>query len=275
MFEKSIVSLAAACWLAAGAANAAFAESGVAGKPIPFEFGPDWRWVPQPGLSPPDGPGRDAPGRDAGEPGARVPSTGVPSARPEATRPEEKSPSEALRRAEAARRAMAPPPDPAVLRRENLAALQARLATEQNSEAAKRLATTIETVWLQSGSETADLLMQRAQAALDGKQVPLALALLDKIVVLEPGWSEARNRRAAARFQAGDTDGAMADIDQVLKLEPRHFGALVLMGTILEQAGLAPRALEVFRRALAVFPSQPSLQDHIERLETRVEGRGI
>jgi tetratricopeptide (TPR) repeat protein len=170
---------------------------------------------------------------------------------------------------------MAPRPEPAVVRRAKIDALFIRLAAEPDPEAAERLAEALEIVWLQSGSETADLLMQRASAAMSSGRYQVALALLDKVVVLEPGWVEVWNRRAAVRAELGDVDAAMADIDRVLKLEPRHFRALAAMGTILEKAGFEQRALEIFRRALAIFPSQPLLQDHIERLEIAVEGRGI
>ncbi len=267
MQRKAIFGLSSACWLFAGTACVSLADSGTPNRPIPFEFGPDWRFMPPSEFLP-------APGRDAIEPRTLAPSR-RPEPRRDAQGPSEAAPSEAQLRAEALKKAMAPRPDPAVLRRETLDKLLAQLATERDPDSAKRLAETIETAWLRSGSDTADLLMQRALASLDGRKYPLALELLDKIVVLEPAWVEAWSRRATARLQAADTDGAMADIDQVLKLEPRHFGALAMMGTILEQAGFERRALEVFRRALAVFPMQPLLQDHIDRLEIAVDGRGI
>jgi len=258
-----------ACSLVAGVSSAAFAGPDTTGRPMPFEFGPDWRWVPPSELFSPPGPDRDASGPRGLGPIKR------PGRRPESLGPNVTPPSEALLRAEALKKAMAPRPNPAVLRREKLDKLLARLATEQDPETANRVAESIETVWLQSGSETADLLMQRALASMNAGHHPLALELLDKVVLLEPEWVEAWSRRAAARFQAGDTDGAMADIEHVLTLEPRHFGALAAMGTILEQSGFEQRALEIFRRALAVFPMQPMLQDHIDRLEIGVEGRGI
>ena len=83
---------------------------------------------------------------------------------------------------------------------------------------------------------------------------PLALSLFDKLVALEPDWAEAWNQRATTRFLTGDTDGAMADIDQVMKLEPRHFGALAGMGMILQGEGLDKSALEIFKKALGIYP---------------------
>lgn len=268
MYETAIWRLSLLCWMVASMAGIAAAAPDTSGQPMPFEFGPDWRWAPPTERFPPQGRGRDA-----AEPGPLVPKR--PERRPETLGPSEPPPSESALRGEALKRAMAPRPDPAVARQEKIDALFVRLAAEQDPEAAKRLAETLEIVWLQSGSATADLLMQRASAAMNSGQYQVARAILDKIVVLEPSWVEVWNRRAAVHSKLGDVDAAMADIDRVLKLEPRHFGALTAMGTILETAGFERRALEVFRRAFAIFPSQPLLQDHIERLEIAVEGRGI
>ena len=73
----------------------------------------------------------------------------------------------------------------------------------------------------------------------------------------------------------GDLDGAMADVDHVLKLEPRHFGALDGMATILQRTGFAKRALEVYRHALAIYPHQEAVEKIVEKLTLDVEGQGI
>jgi tetratricopeptide (TPR) repeat protein len=117
--------------------------------------------------------------------------------------------------------------------------------------------------------------MQRAAAAVQAKDLPLALELLDKVVVIEPDWVEAWNKRATARFMTSDVNGAMADIDRVLKIEPRHFGALSGMGFILEREGLDKRALEVFRHVLTIYPGQPDMKKLVDKLAPEVEGRDI
>jgi hypothetical protein len=150
-----------------------------------------------------------------------------------------------------------------------------RLAATTDADEGKGIAGAIERVWLRSGSETADLLMARAVAAVQAKDLPLALELLDKVVAIEPDWAEGWNKRATARFMAHDTNGAMADIDRVLKLEPRHFGALSGMGFILEREGLDKRALEVFRHVLAIYPGLPDIKKLIDKLVPEVEGRDI
>lgn len=150
-----------------------------------------------------------------------------------------------------------------------------RLGATTDAEEGKGIAGAIERVWLRSGSDTADLLMSRAVAAVQAKDTPLALELLDKVVAIEPGWAEGWNKRATVRFMADDMNGAMADIDRVLKLEPRHFGALSGMGFILERTGLDKRALEIFRHVLTIYPGLPDINKLVDKLAPEVEGRDI
>ena len=83
------------------------------------------------------------------------------------------------------------------------------------------------------------------------------------------------NQRATTKFLAGDRDGAMADLNQVMKLEPRHFGALAGMGMILQGAGLDKSALEIFKKALGIYPLAPDIQKLVEKLTRGVEGQNI
>jgi tetratricopeptide (TPR) repeat protein len=178
-------------------------------------------------------------------------------------------------RAEALKRALAPRPEPAALRQRALDELFRHLGAASDPEEAKGYADAIQHVWLQSQSDTANLIMQRAMLSSRTKNYPLALTLLDKLVALEPHWAEAWNQRATVRFLSQDFDGAMADIDEVMKLEPRHFGALMGMGVILQQEGLDKRALQVFNRALEIYPAQPDLKDTVDKLSLDVNGRDI
>jgi tetratricopeptide (TPR) repeat protein len=170
---------------------------------------------------------------------------------------------------------LAPKPAPEALRRQKLDALFDRLRDARKPEEAQEIAVSIERLWLQSSSDTANLLMQRAAASIEAQNLPLALSLLDKLVAWEPEWAEAWNTRATARFLAGNLDGAMTDINRALLLEPRHFGALTGMGLILQREGFDNRALEVFNKALAIYPLAPDIRELIDKLTIEVEGRDI
>jgi len=173
------------------------------------------------------------------------------------------------------RKALAPKPPLAAVRRKTLDDLYIKLAAAKDEDEAKGIASVISAIWMRSGSDTANLLVARAEKAVLLKDYPLALSVLDKVVELQPTWAEAWNKRASIRYLAGDLDGAMADVDRVLKLEPNHFSALNGLAMILQSTGFAKRALQVYRHELAIYPHQPEVEKMVDKLSLEVEGQGI
>jgi tetratricopeptide (TPR) repeat protein len=173
------------------------------------------------------------------------------------------------------RKALTPKLPLALVRRRTLDDLYQKLAAAKDVDEASGLANLIGGIWLRSGSDTANLLMQRALRSVDKKDYPVALDLLGRLIELQPDWAEAWNKRASVRFAQGNYNGAMTDVEHVLKLEPKHFGALDGMGAILQRTGFDKRALEVFRRSLAVYPHQPEIEKIVDKLQLDVEGQGI
>ncbi len=148
-----------------------------------------------------------------------------------------------------------------------------RLVAAKSAEEAKGIANLIQRRWARSGSDTADLLMSRAQKALKDKQLELAIELLDRVISIEPDWAEGWNQRANALFLAGDPIRSMIDIGEALKREPRHYGAMMGLGTILRQQGDDKRAMVAYRGVLAVYPLLETVKDAVEALKNEVDGR--
>jgi tetratricopeptide (TPR) repeat protein len=171
----------------------------------------------------------------------------------------------------AAPKAEAPPPT----HRQKLDDLYARLAVSKDADESGGLMAAIERLQLDSGSSTGDLLMARAIAALGIRNLDACSALLDRIIVLQPEWAEAWNKRATVRYLKGDDQGSMADIAHVLVLEPRHYGALSGMGMILERRGFKDDALRAFRRALEVAPQLASVRAAVDRLTAAANGQSL
>jgi tetratricopeptide (TPR) repeat protein len=117
--------------------------------------------------------------------------------------------------------------------------------------------------------------MGRVKTAVDGKDLDLAIKLLDAVIDIRPDFVEAWNRRATVYYTKKDFGRALADIHEVLAREPRHFGALSGLGIILQELGDDKRALEVFRRALAVHPRLERIPDLVKKLSDKIDGRDI
>src|SRR3954454_8683542 len=149
------------------------------------------------------------------------------------------------------------------------------LKAAPDEASAKHVEARIWAIWLQTRSDTAALLMTRAKAAMDAKQVDVALKLLDALIKLRPEYVEAWNRRATIYYLQNDYTRSLADIEQVLSREPRHFGALAGLGMIMQDLGDDRRALEAFRKALAVNPHLERVPELVKALTEKVEGRDI
>jgi tetratricopeptide (TPR) repeat protein len=149
------------------------------------------------------------------------------------------------------------------------------LKAAPDEASAKHVEARIWAMWLQTPSDTAALLMARAKAAMDAQQADVALKLLDAIIKLRPDYTEAWNRRATLYYLQNNYARSLADIQQVLAREPRHFGALAGLGMIMQDLGDEKRALDAFRKALAVNPHLEKVPDLVKMLSEKVEGRDI
>ena len=156
-----------------------------------------------------------------------------------------------------------------------LDALLKQLAASDDEDAAEVLEKAVWQLWLQSGSDTIDLLMSRVVAAMEKDDYSLALDLLDHIVELKPGYAEGWNKRATVFFNLREYNRALHDVERTLRLEPRHFGALAGLGLIFQELGQEENALRAYRRALAVHPFLPSVRKAERELAEKIEGRGI
>ena len=126
--------------------------------------------------------------------------------------------------------------------------------------------------WSDSGSPTVNVLLERAAAAESDGDPELAERFLDQASDLAPEYAEPWNRRANLAYRGEDFPGAIAAIQETLKREPRHFGALTGLGLIYEELGQHRAALEAYRAALAIHPNYETAAQGGRRLEPRVHG---
>jgi tetratricopeptide (TPR) repeat protein len=158
---------------------------------------------------------------------------------------------------------------------EKLETLFKELKKARTASSAGRIAQSIWKEWGQSGSATVDLLMQWSDDAMKQRKFDAALDFLDQVIVLDPAYAEGWNKRATIHYMMDEYAKSMSDIEHVLRIEPRHFGALTGMAMILKQTGRREMALQAYTRVLEVYPMMRSAQTAVAELSEELAGEGI
>ena len=160
-------------------------------------------------------------------------------------------------------------------RAELLASLYDQLKAAESEAGSELIVSAIEKVWSQSGSDTANLLMERAGLAIKARNYELATSLLSALTEVEPRYAEGWNQLATIYFLREDYENAMRQLKRVLALEPHHFKAIEGLSIILRETGRKKAALKATRQVLAIYPHLKSAKQAEEELTREVEGQGI
>lgn len=151
----------------------------------------------------------------------------------------------------------------------------ADLAKADSPEDAKPIEDKIEAAFKQSGSPSIDLLMSRANAALNGADAATATTLLAAVTKVAPNYAEGWHARATVDAAAGNDSAAMLSLQKVVSLNPRQFTAMAELAGMLEDYGDKKGALALYRKALALDPQLEGAARSARALEKEVEGQGI
>ena len=75
-------------------------------------------------------------------------------------------------------------------------------------------------------------LLAQGSFLMTQKELNRAYEVFSQIILVDPNWSEAWNKRATVLYLMGRYQESLEDIDEVLKHESRHFGALSGQGLV-------------------------------------------
>jgi tetratricopeptide (TPR) repeat protein len=156
---------------------------------------------------------------------------------------------------------------PAEMRAEQLDRLFGSLQANTGLRDPAKTQASIWELWSQSDSATADVLLGQSAKALDDEEPNIAEELINGVIANYPDYAEAYNKRATLYFRMRRYDASLKDIEKVLDLEPRHFGALSGRGMIYQQQGKTRDALKALREALAINPHLKSVERAIKLME--------
>jgi tetratricopeptide (TPR) repeat protein len=123
-------------------------------------------------------------------------------------------------------------------------------------------------VWSRSGDPETDRLFAAGLEQMSLRQGGAAIETFSQVIARRPEFAEGWNKRATIYYLLGDYQRSLADCDEVMKLNPYHFGALSGYGMIYLHLDQPDRALEYFERALRVNPNLQSVEEAIEAIKT-------
>ncbi len=125
-------------------------------------------------------------------------------------------------------------------------------------------------LWSRSGSADIDRLMASGVDAMQSGKFEESIGIFSDVISRRPDFAEGWNKRATVYFLAREFRKSIADCDQVLQRNPKHFGALSGLGQIYSALEEDDKALEWFRRALAVNPNMAGVELQIRILEGKL-----
>ena len=146
------------------------------------------------------------------------------------------------------------------------------LKAAPSAEAAAPLEQQIMQRLLQAGSPVVTLLMSRGAREMQAESAQQAIEDFTDAITLDPNLAEAYHQRAVARFAAGDTQGAIADIEQTLQHQPRDFAALRTLALIAESRKDWKGAYAAWQKLLEIDPKTPGGEDKLKDLHRRAFG---
>ncbi|KIC44144.1 MAG: tetratricopeptide repeat protein [Ruegeria sp.] len=133
----------------------------------------------------------------------------------------------------------------------------------------------LQALWSQSGSASADLLLERGREALDDGDVDAAIDHLTALTDHAPDFAEGWHVRASAFFGLERFGMAAADLEHALTLNPNNYDAIYGLGLIFEVLEQPEKAYDAYTRALAIHPHHEEVTNAVNRLKPQVEGKAL
>jgi tetratricopeptide (TPR) repeat protein len=118
-------------------------------------------------------------------------------------------------------------------------------------------------------------LLDQGSLLMDRRQLKKAYEIFSQIIVVDPKWSEAWNKRATVLYLMKKYQSSLDDINITLSLEPRHFGAL--SGQALNYIELTQyeKAIESYKAVQKIYPGMGAAKKMIPKLQELINEQSI
>ena len=151
-----------------------------------------------------------------------------------------------------------------------------QLKNANDFENSKKIEDKIWDLWITHPSKNSltKLLADGSSAMMDNK-LDTAYNKFTEVIKLDPNWAEAWNKRATVLYLMGKYELSQADIDEVLAIEERHFGALPGQGWVQTALKNYQKAIDSYIEAHKVHPFMKSPMIMIEKLQIELQKQSI
>ena len=160
--------------------------------------------------------------------------------------------------------------------KEEIDKLFIQLKSALNFENSKEIEDKIWDLWTTHPSkDNLTKLLADGSSAMMKNNLDTALNKFTEAIKLDPSWAEAWNKRATVLYLMGKYDLSQADIDKVLMIEKRHFGALAGQGLVQTALKNYQKAIDSYIEAHKVHPFMKSPLIMIEKLKLQIKKESI
>ena len=121
-------------------------------------------------------------------------------------------------------------------------------------------------IWFEHPNDNVEQLMQLGVTRMNYNRYADAMLIFSQLIENFPDYAEGWNRRATLHYILGNYEESIAVIEQVLDLEPRHFGALSGLGLVYLQQEQLSKAKQAFENLIDVHPNSPNAQENLRRV---------
>ena len=118
-------------------------------------------------------------------------------------------------------------------------------------------------------------LLSRGTSFMNKKQYQVAEDIFSTVIELDPNWAEAWNKRATVLYFMGKYKESQNDIDEVLNLEKRHFGALSGQGLVQIKLENFEKALRSYEQVEQIYPSMISPKIMIPQIKEMIKNQSV
>ena len=118
-------------------------------------------------------------------------------------------------------------------------------------------------------------LLDEGSRLVHDQKLNRAIDVFTEAIELDPTWAEAWNKRATVFYMIGEFQKSQDDIDKVLELEKRHFGALAGQGMVNIKLKNYDKAKRSYQKAQEIYPAMKSSKVMIEQIEELIKRQSI